>query len=64
MFHIPLFQWSLEAASSGTRSTQTTSLSPQSETAKVVSEKNKLKDSVERKDREGFDHDLEDEMWS
>ena len=37
---------------------------PQSETAKVVSDKNKLEDSVESKDREGFDHDLEDEMWS
>ncbi|KAM7444133.1 hypothetical protein ABFA07_007183 [Porites harrisoni] len=37
---------------------------PQSETAKVVSEKNKLEDSVESKDREGLDHDLEDEMWS
>ena len=37
---------------------------PQSETAKVVSEKNKLEDSVESKDREGLDHDLETEMWS
>ena len=37
---------------------------PQSETAKVVSEKNKLEDSEESEDREGLDHDLEDEMWS
>ena len=47
----------------------------QSETAKVASEQkkledsvaseqNKLEDSVESKDREGLDHDLEDEMWS
>ena len=37
---------------------------PQSETAKVAREKNRLEDSVEGEDRQGLDQDLEDEMWS
>ena len=37
---------------------------PQSETAKVAREKNRPEESVESEDREGLDHDLEDEIWS
>ena len=44
--------------------TNDVTFTPQSETAKVANDENELEDSVESEDREGLDHDLEDEMWS